>query len=113
LEAKSDDQVVLAGAGQRVARCVEAGHSCHAAARSFEISVAFVVRLMAASCATGHLAPKPEDGWRDDKLDARWEFLIRRVTEKGDVTMAQLAGELAALGTRTPHGDPALVHPPV
>jgi transposase len=33
---------------RRVARFVEAGHSCHAAARHFEVSVAFVVRLMAA-----------------------------------------------------------------
>jgi transposase len=33
---------------QRVARFVEAGHSCHEAARHFEASVAFVVRLMAA-----------------------------------------------------------------
>ena len=33
---------------QRVARFVDAGHSCHAAARHFEVSVAFVVRLMVA-----------------------------------------------------------------
>ena len=38
---------------QRVARFVEAGHSCHEAARHFEVSVAFVVRLMAAYRATG------------------------------------------------------------
>ena len=42
---------------QRVARFVEAGHSCHEAARHFEVSVAFVVRLMAAYRATGSLAP--------------------------------------------------------
>jgi transposase len=40
---------------RRVARCVEAGHSCHEAARHFEVSVAFVVRLMAAYRATGSL----------------------------------------------------------
>ena len=34
---------------RRVARFVEAGHSCHEAARHFEVSVAFVVRLMATS----------------------------------------------------------------
>jgi transposase len=33
---------------RRVVRFVEAGHSCHAAARHFEVSVAFVIRLMAA-----------------------------------------------------------------
>ena len=60
---------------RRVARFVEAGHSCHEAARHFEVSVAFVVRLMAAYRATGSLAPKPEGGWRYSKLDPHREFL--------------------------------------
>jgi transposase len=84
---------------QRVARFVVAGQSCHEAARHFEVSVAFVVRLMAAYRATGSLAPKPEGGWRYSKLDPHREFLIRRVREKGDITMPHLAAELAALGT--------------
>jgi transposase len=84
---------------QRVVRFVEAGHSCHEAARHFEVSVAFVVRLMAAYRATGSLAPKPEGGWRSSKLDPHRDLLIRRVAEKGDITMPQLAAELAALGT--------------
>src|SRR5688572_1230932 len=85
---------------RRVARFVEAGHSCHAAARHFEVSVAFVVRLMATYRATGSLAPKPEGGWRYSKLDAHRDFLVRRVAEKNDVTMPQLAAELDTLGTR-------------
>jgi transposase len=85
---------------RRVARFVEAGHSCHEAAQHFEVSVAFVVRLMAAYRATGSLAAKPEGGWRYSKLDPHREFLIRRVAEKGDITMPQLAAELVALGTK-------------
>jgi transposase len=85
---------------RRVAHFVEAGHSCHEAARHFEVSVAFVVRLMAAYRATGSLAPKPEGGWRYSKLDPHRDILIRRVAEKGDLTMPQLAAELAALGTK-------------
>jgi transposase len=85
---------------RRVARFVEAEHSCHEAARHFEVSVAFVVRLMAAYRATGSLAAKPEGGWRSSKLDPHRELLIRRVAEKGDLTMPQLAAELAALGTK-------------
>jgi transposase len=85
---------------RRVARFVEAGHSCQEAARHFEVSVAFVVRLMAAYRTTGSLAAKPEGGWRYSKLDPHRKFLIRRVTEKGDLTMPQLATELLALGTR-------------
>jgi transposase len=85
---------------RRVARFVEAGHSCHEAARHFEVSVAFVVRLMAAYRATGSLAPKPEGGWRSSKLDRHRDFLVHRVAAKGDITMPQLAAELAARGTR-------------
>ena len=85
---------------RRVARFVEAGHSCHEAARHFEVSVAFVVRLMAAYRATGSLAAKPEGGWRYSKLDRHREFLLRRVAEKGDITMPHLAAELLALGTK-------------
>ena len=85
---------------RRVARFVEAGHSCHATARHFDVSVAFVVGLMAAYRATSSLAPKPEGGWRYSKLDPHREFLIRRVAEKDDLTMPQLAAELLALGTK-------------
>ena len=85
---------------RRVARFVEAGHSCHEAARHFEVSVAFVVRLMAAYRATGSLAAKPEGGWRYSKLDPHRDFLLQRVDEKGDISMPQLAAELAALGTK-------------
>ena len=88
---------------RRVARFVEAGHSCHEAARHFEVSVAFVVRLMAAYRATGSLAAKPEGGWRYSKLDPHRDFLIRRVTETNDITMPQLAAELLALGTGMSH----------
>ena len=85
---------------RRVARFVEAGHSCHEAARHFEVSVAFVVRLMAAYRAAGSLAAKPEGGWRYSKLDPHRDFLLQRVAEKGDITMPQLAAELAARGTK-------------
>ena len=49
---------------QRVARVVEGGRSCHAAAAHFSVSVSFVVRLMKSLRATGRLAPKPSGGRR-------------------------------------------------
>jgi transposase len=85
---------------RRVTRFVEAGQSCHAAARHFEVSVAFVVRLLAAYRATGSLAPKPEGGWRYSKLDRHRAFLLGRIAETNDITMPQLAAELTSLGTR-------------
>ena len=89
---------------RRVVRFVESGHSRRAAAAHFEVSVAFVVKLVAAVRRTGSYAPKPEGGWRYSKLDPRRDFLLRRVAEKADITMPELAAELAAKGVRI---DPA------
>jgi transposase len=85
---------------RRVVAFVESGHSCRAAARHFDVSVSFVVKLMAAFRSTGSYAPKPEGGWRYSKLDPQRRFLERRVAEKADITMSELAFELAAIGVR-------------
>jgi len=90
---------------ERVARFVEAGQSCHAAAAHFSVSVSFVVRLMRAFRTTGSLIPKPSGGRRHAKLDPHRTFLIARSEEKADIPMPEPAAELAAAtGTRA---DPA------
>jgi transposase len=89
---------------QRVARFVEGGRSCHAAAALFSVSVSFVVRLMKSLRATGGLAPKPSGGRRHAKLDPHRAFLLGRIAEKADITMPELAAELAtASGTKADH----------
>ena len=90
---------------QRVARFVEGGRSCHAAAAYFSVSVSFVVRLMKSFRTTGRLAPKPSGGRRHAKLDPHRAFLLARIAEKADMTMLELSAELAvASGTKA---DPA------
>jgi len=90
---------------QRVARVVEGGRSCHAAAAHFSVSVSFVIRLMKSLRATGRLAPKPSGGRRHAKLDPHRAFLLARIAEKADMTMPELSAELAAAsGTKA---DPA------
>ena len=90
---------------ERVARFVEGGRSCRAAAALFSVSVAFVVRLMKSFRATGRLAPKPSGGRRHAKLDPHRAFLLGRVAEKADMTMPELSAELAtATGIKA---DPA------
>lgn len=84
---------------ERIARFVNAGHSCHAAARHFGVSVSCVVKLMAAYRATGSLKPKPGGGRRHSKLEPHRAFLLARVAEKDDTTMPELAAELATKGT--------------
>src|ERR1700682_3431445 len=90
---------------ERVARFVEGGRSCRAAAAHFSVSVSFVVRLMKSLRATGRLAPKPSGGRRHAKLDPHRAFLLARIAEKADMTMPELSAELAtATGTKA---DPA------
>ncbi len=81
---------------QRVARFVEGGRSCHAAAAHFSVSVSFAVRLMKSFRATGRLAPKPSGGRRHAKLDPHRAFPLA-----GIALSAELA---AASGTKA---DPA------
>jgi transposase len=86
---------------ERVVRFVEAGHSRHAAAAHFGVSVSFVVILMRSYRATGSLAPKPSGGRRHSKLEPHRSFLLARVAERADITMPELAAALAAAtGTR-------------
>jgi transposase len=61
---------------ERVARFVEAGRSCHAAAAHLSVSVSFVVRLMRAFRTTGGLTPKPGGGRRHAKLAPHRAFLM-------------------------------------
>ncbi len=91
---------------ERVSRFVDAGHSRHAAAAHFGVSVSFVVRLMQVWRRTGRLDPKPGGGRRHSKLDPHRSFLLRRIGEKDDITMPELRAELAATGT---HVDPASI----
>ena len=84
---------------ERVAWFVQGGGSCHAAAAHFGVSVSFVVKLMASFRRTGSLKAKPEGGWRYSKLDPHRAFLTGRVAEKDDITMPELAAELAERGT--------------
>lgn len=90
---------------ERVAGFVAGGHSRHAAAARFGVSVSFVVKLMAALRVSGKLVPKPSGGRRHAKLEPHRAFLLRCVAEKEDITMPELAAELeAATGTKA---DPA------
>ena len=90
---------------ERVAGFVEAGHSRRAAASHFDVSVSFVVKLVAAFGLSGRLDPKPSGGRRHAKLEPHRAFLLARVGEQADITMPELAAALAAAtGTKA---DPA------
>ena len=90
---------------ERVVSYVEAGHSRRAAAAHFRVSPSFVINLMTAFRQRGAVTPKALGGWRHSKLDPHRVFILRRVAEKDDISMPELAGELrAASGVKA---DPA------
>jgi transposase len=90
---------------ERVVRFVQAGHSRHAAAAHFAVSVSFVVNLMQAYSTSGRIAPRPSGGRRHAKLEPHRGFLLARLAAKNDITMPELAADLkSATGARA---DPA------
>lgn len=81
----------------RVVAFVEAGHSRREAARHFDVSESFAVKLLHRWKATGSTAPArqgrpPGHG----PLSAWLDFLIARVRAEPDITMSELAGALEA-----------------
>jgi transposase len=82
---------------KRVIDFIEAGHSRRQAARRFDVSVSFAVKLMARWRKSGSLAPgrrgRPRGG---GKLAPHRGFVIGRVEAKPDITMPELAAELEA-----------------
>ena len=83
---------------ERVVRFVDEGHSRHAAAAHFRVSVSFVVNLVKAFRVRGSLAPKPSGGHRHAKLEPHRAFLLEKVAEKADP--ASLSRWLIRIGYR-------------
>ena len=84
----------------RCVRFVEAGNSCHAASRKFEVSPSFVIKLMSLHRETGGVDPRPRGGKRRGKLDLHRAFILKEVEKRGDITMPELRAVLfAAKGT--------------
>ena len=86
---------------ERVVAFVEAGHSRRAAAGHFGVSPSFVVNLVTLFRETGSVEPRPRGGRRHAKFDPHRAFILDRIAGKNDITMPELADELAAAtGTR-------------
>ena len=86
---------------ERVVAFVEAGHSRRAAAANFRVSPSFFIKLMMLFRQTGRVDHRPLGGQRRFKLDRHRGFILERVADRADITMPELAHELAsATGTR-------------
>ena len=85
---------------ERCVRFVEAGNSCQAAARKFEVSPSFVIKLMKLQREAGSIEPRPRGGAPRGKLHPHRAFIMGEVEKRGDITMPELRAVLfAAKGT--------------
>jgi transposase len=82
---------------ERIVSRVASGYSRREAAGHFGVSPSCAVKLLGRVAATGSPAParqgRPPGG---GKLAAHEAFLLERVVAKPDITMPELAAELAA-----------------
>ena len=75
---------------ERVARARDAGNSTDAVAAKYEVSVAWVNRLLQRRRETGSLAPRKQTRWREPKLAAHRERLRALVRAQPDQTLEEL-----------------------
>ena len=81
---------------ERVVRAVEAGLSRRAAARRFEVSVSFVIKLMQRWRREGSVEPERYGGWKRPALAAHAERVHDLLRREPDLTIAELRSRLAA-----------------
>lgn len=81
---------------ERVAAFVDEGHGHREAARHFRVSPRFVNDLIKLRRETGSLDPRPQgNGGGHGKLAGVTGWIKARVAEKGEITLDELAVELA------------------
>ena len=75
----------------RVIEAVEAGSSRRGAAARFGVSVSSAIRWVDVWRRTGRTAPYPRGGdRRSGRIEGAAEFLLAKVEEKPDITLAEL-----------------------
>ena len=88
---------------ERVVAAVMGGQSCRAVAARFGVSVASVVKWVQRFRATGSAAAKRMGGRRPYALEGERAWVLARLSEVPDVTLRELAAELAARGIVVSH----------
>lgn len=84
----------------RVIAAVEAGQSRNAAAKRFGVSVSCAVKWLQRYHQDGSRTAKKMGGNRPFALAAHRVFVLRRMSEKPDLTITALTEELAARGIK-------------
>ena len=83
---------------ERVVRVVESGTSSNAAAKQFDVSISFVVKLMQRWKQRGTIKADKYGGWKKSKLAPHGDRIRALVMENCDITIDELCVLLAAEG---------------
>jgi transposase len=84
---------------QRVCQAVLEGLSCRQAATRFKISASSAIRWVAKQNTAGSFAPRPQGGDRKSgRIEAEAAFILGRVADTPDITLAELQTLLSARG---------------
>ena len=86
---------------ERVVRVVESGSSRNAAAKQFDVSISFVVKLMQRWNQRGTIKADKYGGWKKPKLAPHAERIRALVAETRNITIDGLCVLLAAEGIET------------
>ena len=86
---------------ERVVRAVESGLSRNAVAARFEVSVAFVVKLLQRWRDRGTIEPDQYGGWNKPTLAPYGAVIRALVSEQNDITLEELRLRLAERGIVT------------
>src|SRR5438552_17215371 len=79
---------------ERIVEAVEGGSSMRGAAARFAVSPSSAIKLMARVRATGSVAPARYGGHRRPVLSPHEELLRALVSERPDITLAEIRDEL-------------------
>ena len=85
---------------ERIVRVVDAGTSRNAAAKQFEVSISFVVKLMQRWRQRGTIKADKYGGWKKSKLAPHAARIRALVAESCDITIDELRAVLAAEGIK-------------
>jgi len=83
---------------ERIVRTVDSGLSRNAAAKQFDVSISFVVKLMQRWKQRGTIKADKYGGWKKPKLAPYGERIRALVSENCDITIDELRAVLAAEG---------------
>jgi putative transposase len=83
---------------ERAVAAVLGGESCRLVAARFSVSASSVIRWAERHRETGSVAARPMGGVRRAALAGQREWLLARIAEKPDLTLAVLAAELRERG---------------